>query len=464
MGYIYNQSTKLDRMYNETGIDYLRCISRKPQNVEDIVTNQLLPLYDGVTHDELYSDFFSFLNDLQKMGFLLIGNNPQELDIEESTLKSRTKTFVEYSESFKMDDEVQTTQSFAYSLSKKKPYLMSLQFEVTSRCNERCIHCYIPDKTKDEGQDMTLSLFEDIIKQFSAMGGLQVSLSGGEILLHKDIWKMVDICRQYDMQIALLTNLYFLKNDDILKMANANISIVQTSLYSMNPEIHDQITKIKGSHEKTKNAIEKLVRNSIPTSISCPILKTNKDSYEGILNYAHSLGIKAQTDFILMAKENLETDNLENRISIEDCEKIIRLILEKNMRDTDDFVKKSSKKNLKALLSGDMPICAAGINNLCISSNGDAYPCNGWQSYKSGNVKTETLQEIWNNSIVLNKLRSIRRSDFHECENCDAAEYCNICLARNCNESGGDPLKVNPHFCEIAHLNKKIYEESFAVK
>ena len=67
MGYIYNQSTKLDRMYNETGIDYLRCISRKPQNVEDIVTNQLLPLYDGVTHDELYSDFFSFLNDLQKM-------------------------------------------------------------------------------------------------------------------------------------------------------------------------------------------------------------------------------------------------------------------------------------------------------------------------------------------------------------------------------------------------------------
>ena len=111
-----------------------------------------------------------------------------------------------------------------------------------------------------------------------------------------------------------------------------------------------------------------------------------------------------------------------------------------------------------------MPICAAGINNLCISSNGDAYPCNGWQSYKSGNIKTETLQEIWENSIVLNKLRSIKRSDFPECKNCDAAEYCNICLARNCNESGGDPLKINPHFCKIAHLNKKIYEESFTGK
>lgn len=464
MGYIFNQSTKIDRMYNETGIDYLRCISRMPQDVEDLVTNQLLPLYDGVTRDELHADFVSFLNDLHQMGFLLIGNTPQEMDIEESTMRFRTPSFVEYAEASKANDEVQTTQSFAYSLSKRKPYLMSLQFEVTSRCNERCIHCYIPNKKKDDGIEMPLSLFEDIIRQFSEMGGLQVSLSGGEILLHKDIWKMVDICRQYDMQIALLTNLYFLKDDDMQKMANANISVVQTSLYSMDPEIHDQITKIRGSHEKTKNAIEKLVKSGISTSISCPILKANKDSYERILHYAHSLGIKAQTDFILMAKENLETDNLENRISIEDCEKIIRLILENNLRDTDDYVKKGDTKNLKDLLSGDMPICAAGINNLCISANGDAYPCNGWQSYKAGNVRTEKLKEIWNNSIVLNKLRSIKRSDFPECEDCDAAEYCNICLARNCNESGGDPLKVNPHFCEIAHLNKKIYEESFAGK
>lgn len=464
MGYIYNQSTKLDRMYNETGIDYLRCISRTPQDIEDIVSNKLLPLYEGVTHDELYSDFVFFLKDLQKMGFLLIGENPQVIDIEESTIKKRTKSFVEYFQSSTKDDEIQTTQTLAYSLSKQKPYLMSLQFEVTAKCSERCIHCYLPNKKKDDGNEMTLSLFEKVIKQFSEMGGLQVSLSGGELLLHKDIWRMVDICRQHDMQIVLLSNLYYLKADDILKMANANVSMVQTSLYSMNPEIHDQITKVKGSHEKTKRAIEMLVRNNIPTSISCPIMKANKDCYESILNYAHSLGIKAQTDFILMARENLETDNLENRISIEDCERVIRLILENNMRDTDDYIKKNSKKNLKALLSGDMPVCAAGINNLCVSSNGDAYPCNGWQSYKSGNVETETLQEIWNKSIMLNKIRSIKRSDLPKCMSCDAAEYCNICLARNCNESGGDPLKLNPHFCKIAHLNKKIYEEAFAGK
>ncbi len=462
-GYIYNQTTKIDRIYNETGSDYLSCISRTPQDVEEIVSKKLLPLYEDVTYEELLSDFSSFINELCKMGFLLVGESAREIDDEERNLKAQAKSFVEYSQRLEETGDVQTIESFAYSASRERPYLMSLQFELTSKCNERCIHCYIPNPKKDEGKELTLPVFEKVIKQFRDMGGLQVSLSGGEILLHKDIWRMVKICRENDLQVALLSNLYFLKDEDVSRMKEANISMVQTSLYSMNPEIHDHITQLKGSYDKTRKAIETLVRNEIPVSISCPLLKANKDCYADILQYAHSLGIKAQTDFILMAKENYETDNLENRIPINDCEKIIRLILENNMRDTDDYIKKNVKKNAKTMLSGDAPVCAAGIYNLCISSNGDAYPCNGWQTFTVGNINHESLQEIWNNSAELNKLRSIKRSDFQECTDCDATEFCSICMARNSNESGGNPLKLNPHFCEIAHLNKKIYEESFPV-
>lgn len=459
-GYIYNQTTQIDRMYNETGMDYLSSISRNPQDINQIVLKQLYQLYEGVSYEELYQDFFSFVIELSNLGFLVIGDTPQDLDKKEIEYKAKTKSFLEYSQSLEVEN-ISTTQTFTYSSQQIKPYLMSIQFELTSKCNERCIHCYIPNSKKDSGKEMPLSLFKDIIKQFHDMGGLQVSLSGGEILLHKNIWEIVNLCREYDMQIVLLSNLYHLNDEDIKKIKQANVSMVQTSLYSMNPEIHDYITKIKGSYDKIKRAIELLVKNNIPTSISCPILKSNKDCYVNILEYAHSLGIKAQTDFILMARENLEIDNLENRISIKESEKIIKLILENNMRDTNDFIKKNSKKNLKALLSKDMSICAAGINNLCISSNGDAYPCNGWQSFKAGNLCLETLKDIWTNSPVLKKLRSIKRSDFPKCIDCNAAEYCSICMARNCNESGGDPLQLNPHFCEIAHLNKKIYEESF---
>ena len=45
----------------------------------------------------------------------------------------------------------------------------------------------------------------------------------------------------------------------------------------MNPEIHDKITTVKGSFEKTKAAIEKLVAADVPVQISCPLMKANKD-------------------------------------------------------------------------------------------------------------------------------------------------------------------------------------------
>lgn len=462
-GYIVNQATRLDRMYNETGIDYLSVITRQAQNVEDLVKNKLIPLYDNVSYDTVYQDFLKFILELADLGFLVIGDSPAEIDAKEAislpTVKggSGHERFYIHTE----DSKVETTQSLGQKSSSLTPFLMSLQFELTSKCNERCIHCYIPNNKKDNGRNMSLSLFKNIIDQFRDMGGVQVSLSGGEVFMHPQLIEMISYCREKDMQVSLLSNLVYLKDNHISFIKEANVAMVQTSLYSMNPKTHDAITKVTGSFIKTKSAIEKLVDSDIPVTISCPILKANKKDYKDILDYAHSLGIKAQTDFILMAKENLDTSNLVNRITLDDAAIIIRWILDNNRMDTDDFVKRSNAQNKGEIPNENIPLCAAGVNNLCITSNGDAYPCSGWQAYKAGNLEEHPLKDIWDNSPILKKLRSIRRSDFPQCVQCEASEFCSICMARNHNESGGDPFKINPHFCEIAFLNKKIYEEVY---
>ena len=56
------------------------------------------------------------------------------------------------------------TQEMALESLGANPYLMSLQFELTSRCNERCIHCYIPNEKKERGIDLPFKLFKKIIK------------------------------------------------------------------------------------------------------------------------------------------------------------------------------------------------------------------------------------------------------------------------------------------------------------
>lgn len=453
VGYIFNQKTKAERLYDETGVDYLKTLSRSPKEVNEIIHTQLLPLYADATFETLYDDFTSFLHDLAENGFVFIGEDDEEVKASESNFK-----IADYKKSEKSSFVEKTTQEAILDLTGESPYLMSLQFELTSRCNERCIHCYIPDIKKDKGIDMPLPLFKKAINQFSEMGGLQVSLSGGEIFMHKHIVDMINYCREKDMQIMLLSNLISLNNDHIKSIREANVNMVQVSLYSMDEKIHDSITTVSGSYRKTKKSIELLVDNEIPVMISCPLMKSNANSYHDILMYAHSLGIKAQTDFILMAEEDMNTEKLKHRISMVETENVIREILHNEGVDSIDAMKDTSPAELFPLKLSQ-PVCAAGRTNLCINANGDITPCNGWQGFKAGNLCTNTLSEIWKTSKKLKELRGITRSSFPECINCEAKEYCSLCMARNYNESNGNYLKINPRFCEIAFLNKRIHEE-----
>jgi radical SAM protein with 4Fe4S-binding SPASM domain len=90
-------------------------------------------------------------------------------------------------------------------------------------------------------------------------------------------------------------------------------------------------------------------------------------------------------------------------------------------------------------------------------SNGNVYPCPGWQYRIVGNLKTQTLKDIWENSKEIKFLRNIRKKDFPECQKCADKLFCQICMGRNANENPeGDPFKINEHFCKVAALNKEI--------
>lgn len=138
---------------------------------------------------------------------------------------------------------------------------------------------------------------------------------------------IVKYCREKDLKISILSNLISLKDEHIKVLKEANISLIQVSLYSMDPAVHDFITTIPGSWKRTKGAIEKLVAEDIPVQISCPLMKANKVGYDKVLEYARSLKIKAQTDYIIMARSDLDTGNLANRLSIEETADVLRDII-----------------------------------------------------------------------------------------------------------------------------------------
>ncbi|MCQ2265008.1 MAG: PqqD family peptide modification chaperone [Bacteroidales bacterium] len=465
MGYITNQMTRHDRTYNETGADFLKEINRQPQNVDDIVARLRKVYNDSVSTEELRADFVEFIQDLADHLFLVVGETPEELDVKDldfSYSMENPKTLVD---DFTQDTKQvvnECTQDFMLEATQRKPRLNGLQFELTSRCNERCIHCYIPNPKKNNGGDMPIEKVKSLIDEFAEMGGLHVTLSGGEVFLHKDIIPIIKYCREKDMQISILSNLIALKDEQIPFIKEANVSLVQTSLYSMDPAIHDLITTVKGSQVKTKEAIEKLVAADIPVQISCPIMKANCKGYADVLQYAQSLRCKAQTDYIMMAQSDLDTSNLANRISLEETETVLRDIMKWDKDYKENTLTQPpivENFNFDVERFAKQPLCGAGINDCCITENGDVYPCAGWQAMVCGNVYKQSLKEIWENSPQFKQVRAVTQGDFPECLKCEARNFCAMCLVRNYNESGGDMFKINKHFCNVAFLNKKVVEE-----
>ena len=461
LGYISNQLTKYDRTYNESGAVFLSQISRQPKDIRTIVDN-ISSIYSEVDSKTIANDFMSFVEELSGSQFVVMGESLEELDQKDlafSYSSNSPKTFTDYYPQKTKQKVQRDTEEFFLRHDQRKPRLASLQFELTSRCNERCIHCYIPNGKKNAGFDMSFERFKYILDQYAEMGGLQVTLSGGEALMNKDIAKILLYCREKDMQISLLTNLISLKKELIPILKDVNLSLIQVSLYSMNAEKHDSITTVKGSFEKTKTAIEKLHNADIPVQISCPIMKANKDGYDEVMKYAQRLRMKAQTDYIMMAQADLNTSNLANRISIEETEKVIRDIMENDVDYQTETLAQEPLSSISEEEFAEMSLCGAGLNDLCVTVNGDIYPCAGWQGFVVGNVFRESLKEIWEHSPKLEQIRKIKQKDFPKCLKCEARDFCNMCLVRNYNESGGDMFKINEHFCKVAFLNKQIAEE-----
>lgn len=455
VGYITNQLLRNFRYCYDSGADFLSKISRKPQEVEEIISSLAL-LYD-VDKDVLRQDFMEFIQDLAEDGFVVIGKTLHEIDIKDKDfcysnfINEENSIRINKKENEKIEDEKSVTKSF-----QQKSYrLKSLQLELTSCCNERCIHCYIPSIKKIQGKDMDFTSFKIIIDQFVAMGGIKVTLSGGEALLNKELLRMLKYCHEKDLQIILFSNLISLTDEHVKVLKDINVSLVQVSLYSMNPDVHDKITSKNGSFECTIKAIEKLYSANIPIQIACPVMKANKNCIGDVIRYAKHNGIRYKTDYIIFAQSDLDTKNLANRLCVEETENVIRKILSADK----NYFKQKNNISLSLEEKANEPFCNAGVNSLNISSKGEVFLCPGWDRFVVGNINIQTLEDIWEKSKRINMVREIRQKDFPKCLSCEASYYCAMCLMRNYNESRGDMFKINEQLCEMAFVTKRIVEE-----
>ena len=413
-----------EKYVSASGAIMLNMLSKSPRSIDDVV-GELSQIFTGVEYEMLKQDTAEFFDLFVDEGFLSRGE----------TIDTCTDQFVENTPRPRGGDQIQDgimrNDCTGVEISPNE-FLRSIHIEIADACNERCIHCYIPNERKNNVIDS--SLFYRIIEEGRKMNIIHVTLSGGEPLLHKDILGFLKKCRKLELSVNVLSNLTLLTDDIISEMKKNSLLSVQVSLYSMDAVVHDSITKLNGSFEKTKAGILRLCDEGIPVQISCPIIKQNKDSYGDVLHWGWAHNIAVAIEPVIFATYDHSGCNLENRLSIEEVDDVLTVQMQEGYAES---IRKTAKDKEK--LTENDPICSVCQYSFCVMASGKVFPCAGWQNNVIGDLNHQTVQEIWETSEKIKKLRQIKRSQFSQCVDCKDRGYCTVCMMWNSNEnSDGD--------------------------
>ena len=455
--YLFGKVTAFDEVFKDAA-PFLAHITREPKEKSQIV-DEIVADYVDAPKEVVARDFDEFLAPLLTAKVVLAGETVEEMDAAEPffTYDCENPKTVDDVKPLTADARKKLPATLLTDYFAKNPTLFSLQLDITQACTERCRHCYVPEYNP---LFLPYDKICEILDEFRAMGGLHISLSGGECMLHKDIVKIIRAVRERDCTVSLLSNLTVCTDEIIAALVEAD-GTAQASLYSMSPKIHDEVTRRKGSWLETTNAILRLRAANIPLRISCPCLQINYKGYLDVLKFAQSLKMSAQTDFIIMGKSDGDCSNLCNRLDLNQSRQILEDIIYRSVPVNSEYFNPGKKEHLMSAEEWKKrKACGACVTSMCLNANGDYYPCPGFGGVVLGNCYRQGLREVWLDSPATKRIRAITNADFEGCATCEDRDYCSTCLCRNFNETG-DMFKPAEHFCKVAKLNHEIVEERF---
>ena len=167
---------------------------------------------------------------------------------------------------------------------------LSVQLDLTYRCNERCVHCYLDH---DDHGEMTTAEIKHLLDEMAEAGVFILTLSGGEIFLRKDFFDLLEHARRLMFCVKLKTNAVLIREREAARLHELGVESIQISIYSHRPEVHDAITLIPGSLKRSVAAIKFLKSQGLKVIIANVLMTQNMQDYPGVRALAAELGVDA---------------------------------------------------------------------------------------------------------------------------------------------------------------------------
>jgi len=298
---------------------------------------------------------------------------------------------------------------------------LSVQLDLTYRCNERCIHCYLDHE--DHGE-MTTAEILGLLDQLAAAGVFFLNVSGGEIFIRPDLFTIIEHARKLQFSVKLKTNGVMIREAKARRIAALGVEAVQISLYSHDAATHDKITKLPGSFKRTVEGARLLRDAGVKVIFANVLMQQNADHYKQVQALAAEMGIRYEVDATITPM--MDGDRGIVALNMDGGR------LAAIMHDT--TLLGDQAERLLAAPSGPTPLdeayetlpCSAGHTACYVSPYGDVFPCVQFP-FKVGNVREQAFIDIWKHSPQLNEVRAIRVGDLEGCSSCVHGGSCTRC-------------------------------------
>ena len=292
---------------------------------------------------------------------------------------------------------------------------LNAALELTVRCDLACAHCYNRDRAgppPDPMGELTTEEWHRVMGELRDLGSLFLGFTGGEPMLRPDFFALLGHARDLALSVRVLSNGMRIDAAVAERLARyPNLDGVSVSLYGASPFVHDRITGVVGSFERTMAATGRLKAAGVSVRLKFGILRSNVSDAAAMLAFGRAAGFKFQADPCVTSRHDGDRSSLAERVPPDALEALYA-------------------GPLRALLppvpspgGREELMCNTARNIVAISSCGEVHPCIAFP-VPAGNVRDQPLAEIWRNSPVLLRLRSLARKDFPACASCSLLDVC----------------------------------------
>lgn len=316
------------------------------------------------------------------------------------------------------------------------------EIEVTRHCNLSCRHCYLPPveggRHEASGAD-----YDRLFADLREAGCMSVILTGGEVLLRDDFFALASGVKRREMALSIITNGSLWTDGDAATLAELRPSSVTVSVYAADPGLHDVITGVPGSFERTCAGVRALSGAGLRCHLTSVLMPDTVAEFSALRSLASELGCGVSFDPTVAPRCDGSLDVLEYRVPASRLLDFYR----------DEFTFSHSREG--SAVEGTRPFsglknnCGAGFTAVFVDAFGDVYPCMGFPP-AFGNIR-EGFPSVWHGEAA-EMHRQCMTEPLRACQGCELAPLCTTRCPRLALVEDGSVSAASSRACEMAGM------------